>query len=116
MPAKKVCATSGCPRLVPKGTTYCPTHTRECEGRRGSATQRGYGQEHRALRADWQARIAGGQPVTCARCGHPIRPGEPWDLGHNDTRTAWTGPEHANSCNRSAAGRVGAAITNRREV
>ena len=103
-----------CHRLVPKGTTYCPTHTREYEGRRGGTTQRGYGRDHRLLRADWQARIDSGEPVTCARCGHPIMQGQAWDLGHTDDRSAWTGPEHANSCNRSAAGRAGAAVTNAR--
>ena len=110
MPAKKRCAR--CHRLVPKGTTYCTTHLREYEGRRGAPTQRGYGREYRTQRLEWAARIEAGERVTCWRCGHPIQPGTAWDLGHDDLdRAKINGPEHRR-CNRSAAGQVGAAITN----
>src|SRR5699024_5254833 len=63
MPAKKRCAR--CHRLVPKGTTYCPAHLREYEGRRGAPTQRGYGREYRTQRLEWAARIEAGERVTC---------------------------------------------------
>lgn len=106
MPALKVCATQGCPTLIPRGTTHCPTHAREYEARRGTRQQRGYGRDHDRLRAQWAARLTSSPtPIPCARCGHPIDPRTPWDLGHNDDRTQWTGPEHA-SCNRAAGGRA----------
>jgi hypothetical protein len=38
----------------------------------------------------------------CARCGEPIKPGSPWDLGHDDRDPRLhVGPEHA-VCNRGA--------------
>lgn len=63
--------------------------------------ERGYGAEHRRLRAEWAPRVAAGG-VRCARpgCGELIRPDEAWDLGHTDDRTGWVGAEHA-ACNRA---------------
>ena len=56
---------------------------------------------HQRERARWWRCMAAGETITCPRCGHPILPGQRWDLGHNDARDAWTGPEHAH-CNRAA--------------
>ena len=42
------------------------------------------------------------------RCRLPVTRGQAWDLGHNDRRDGYNGPEHA-SCNRKA----GAANSNR---
>lgn len=98
-----------CPRLIPAGTRYCPTHAREYEAKRGTSTQRGYGPTHQALRARWAPQVATGT-VRCWRCGELIRADEPWDLGHDDNdRSITRGPEHAARCNRSAAGRHGRA-------
>jgi hypothetical protein len=59
---------------------------------------RGYGQHHQTLRAQIAPQVAAGV-VNCARCGKPIRPGEPWDLDHTDDRTSYLGPSHRR-CNR----------------
>jgi hypothetical protein len=71
----------------------------------GLTTARGYGWRHQRVRAAWRPRVDAGL-VDCARCGEPIVPGEPWDLGHDDVdRSRYQGPEHR-ACNRSAgAGR-----------
>lgn len=75
-----------------------------------TTAQRGYGNSHQVERRRWAPKVDLGQ-VDCARCGEPLEPGRPWDLGHNDERTAWTGPEHT-VCNRRAGGANGAAVTN----
>ena len=68
---------------------------------RRTTTQRGYGTAHQALRQQWRPHVETGT-IHCARCRLPIRPGEPWDLGHDDhDRTKYTGPEHI-ECNRGA--------------
>lgn len=76
--------------------------------RPGSATDRGYGVAHQKQRRYWEPIVARGE-ASCARCLRGIAPTDTWDLGHNDDRTAWTGPEHS-TCNR----RAGAAVTNAR--
>lgn len=78
----------------------------------GSTTERGYGSQHQAERKRWEPMVARGG-VMCARqgpkcTGKPIDPGQPWDLGHNDARTEWTGPECV-PCNRGAGGSNGRA-------
>ncbi|MFE6733418.1 hypothetical protein [Microbacterium sp. NPDC057650] len=58
-----------------------------------------------------------GTEVRCWRCGRPIEPGMRFDVGHLDPDA---GPGRDNlapecvTCNRSAGGKLGAAITNAR--
>lgn len=70
----------------------------------GTTTARGYGWDHQTERKRWQHRLNRDGFLICVRCGQPITVGQPWDLGHNPQRTAWTGPEHM-SCNRADGGR-----------
>jgi hypothetical protein len=66
---------------------------------KSKTAQRGYGAHHQQVRRTWAPRVATGH-IDCYRCGHPIQPGTPWDLGHTTDRTDHTGPEHRH-CNRS---------------
>lgn len=71
---------------------------------RNDRESRGYGRRHIALRKRLEPIVAAGKAV-CARCGRPIAPDEPWDLGHDDfDRAKYRGPEHAR-CNRATAAR-----------
>jgi hypothetical protein len=82
------------------GKPRCPSHLR------GTTTQRGYGRDHRRLRARWAQRILSGEDVRCWRCRTPIRPGDDWHLGHDDhDRTLYRGPE-CEACN-CATNRIG---------
>jgi hypothetical protein len=72
--------------------------------RRAKTTYRGYGWKHQVLRQSAAREVDAGL-VACARCGKPIIPGEPWDLGHDDhDRSVYTGPEHRR-WNRATTGR-----------
>jgi hypothetical protein len=87
---------------------------REARRRRTKTSERGYGWRHQQLRRRVEREIAAewaaGRAVPCARgsackLGGWIRPGEPWDLGHNDRdRSRYNGAEHR-VCNRATAGR-----------
>ena len=101
----RVCSQPGCPNLIPKAGR-CTEHARAHEQARGTRQQRGYGNDHIKLRAQWKPRVEAGL-VDCARCHEPIHPTEQWDLGHkDDDRSKYSGPEHANQCNRAAGGRA----------
>jgi hypothetical protein len=67
---------------------------------RASTAERGYGREHRKLRAALLARWRPGDP--CARCGRGMWHKALIDLGHVDgDRTRYAGLEHR-WCNRGA--------------
>jgi hypothetical protein len=75
---------------------------KEADLNSGSTSRRGYGWTHQKLRNRWARDVARGE-VECARCGEPIWPEEPWDLGHVDgDKTRYAGPEHR-ACNRATA-------------
>jgi len=113
--AVRVCACVGCtghPGSCPELTTqrHCDTCRPVRERARGTRQQRGYGKAHDDLRARWKPKVEActvhcHAKVCVMPSGRLILPGQPWDLGHTDDRTAWTGPEHA-SCNRAAGGRA----------
>lgn len=86
--------------------------------RSGSREDRGYDYSHRQLREWWSTKIKAGEVVLChARIcleeQRRITPPMPWDLGHTEGRTAWTGPEHRR-CNRSEGATRGNKIPPRR--
>lgn len=73
--------------------------------KREGTTARGYGSRHQAERKRWEAKVKQGG-VMCARqgpkcTGQPLDPDQPFDLGHNDDRTGYNGPECI-PCNRGA--------------
>jgi len=101
--APKRCGRLGCSGY---GRPYCPTHTAEAQARANTAA-RGYGADHEAERARWQPMVDAGQATChaqpCWERDPRIAAGAPWHLGHNATRTAWTGPEHPRCNTRNAA-------------
>lgn len=66
-----------------------------------TTAERGYGAEHQRKREQWKPAVeAGGVNCAYEPCSEQIRPGTPWDLGHDDEdRSKYTGPEHR-ACNR----------------
>ncbi len=72
----------------------------------GSTVARGYGADHKRLRAQLQAVVDAGEAV-CWRCGRWINPEDPagWHLGHDDDdRSIYRGVEHVR-CNAGAPAR-----------
>ena len=60
-----------------------------------------YGWRHQQVRERMRQVDAG--LAVCARCGKPIVPGTPWDLGHVDgDPTQYQGAEHRR-CNRQSS-------------
>lgn len=67
---------------------------------------------YQQTRRHWRQLIDAGHPVTCRRCGRPIKPGQQFDLGHPDDATPGgpttnqaLAPEHP-ACNRTAGARA----------
>lgn len=100
----KPCLDCGVMSDQPRCPTHRAEHQRQRDAKRGSATARGYGRRHVAERNRWRPIVEAGG-ATCWRCGRPIDPSEPWDLGHDDNdRSKYKGPEHP-LCNRRTSGR-----------
>ena len=95
-----------CGRTFVPGTgqhRFCTPVCRERARGRGTRSPARYGNLHKKLRQAVAVQVASGR-VACVRCGGPIAPGEPWDLGHVDGGDGYAGPEHR-ACNRATAGR-----------
>jgi hypothetical protein len=75
-----------------------------------STSQRGYGYLHQQLRERLRPMVEAGM-VRCPRCGQFIEGGDRWELDHAPGKRGYLGPSHFR-CNRSAGGKIGAAITN----
>lgn len=71
--------------------------------RKGDAKERGYGYEHRRLRAALVATIEGRH---CTRCGRALKRGDDVDLDHTDDRLGYLGLA-CRSCNRAEGARKG---------
>jgi hypothetical protein len=100
-PASHVCPAPGCPALIPPGVKRCPTHQRDHEQRRGTRAARGYGPPHTRLRATLAPLLPQGV-LRCVTCGVTLT--DTFDLGHNDDRTGYIGPQ-CWPCNRGDGGR-----------
>jgi hypothetical protein len=89
-----------------------------------SSAARGYGYPHRKIRAALEPLVASGQARcqqglkgssgTCIHADRRILPGQAWALGHNDARTGYIGPVHADCNQRDGASRGGKVIAARR--
>lgn len=102
----RVCAPPGCPALIESGVRdgRCAQHRRAKDLARGTASARGYGRGHRALRTRYQRRMDAGETFTCWRCQTRIDPAH-WQLGlDDDDRSRYVGPECV-PCNAATAGR-----------
>lgn len=80
---------------------------------------RGYGYRHQQERRRLRPLVEAGnayctQPV-CLKPSRWIQPGTPWDVGHNDDRTAYTGPTHR-ACNQTAGASKGGKVTGKRNL
>ena len=99
----RVCPKPGCPTLIPAGSRYCSEHERAYDRARGTKRERGYGPEHRRLRAAIVASMQAGETIRCLDCGIALTP-TTFDLGHTDDRTGYRGALCAR-CNRADGGR-----------
>lgn len=92
-----VCAEPGCPVLTRQ--TRCEAHR---AARQVPRQARGYGAAHDAERRRYEALLEHGAVLTCATCPTEIRQGDTWDLGHNEDRSGYLGPQCV-PCNRATA-------------
>jgi hypothetical protein len=90
---------------------------RVCRTGQRTGRERGYNRAHELERERLRPSVEAGeahcaQPV-CHHDDRAIHPGEPWALGHNDDRTTWIGPVHAD-CNAADGARKARRIINNR--
>lgn len=81
--------------------------------RPGSATTRGYGQDHKDQRRAWDHKVKRGEgqchAVICLMPTRNIGPYDEWHMGHTPDRSRWTGPEHP-KCNTTEGATRGNAM------
>ena len=81
---RRTCAQRGCSReFIPKSSRHRYAWFTGRTKPRNPLHDVRHGRAHRQLRAVLASRVRAGLAV-CARCGEPIEPNEPWDLGHLD--------------------------------
>lgn len=78
--------------------------------RRGTTTQRGYGNTHQRTKDTHRPIVDAGMgwcnEVICLHDTRWINPQEPWDLAHDRVNGGYLGPAHRR-CNRSEGARYG---------
>jgi len=97
------CVVYPCPALIQRGQSRCPEHARQADQQRGSSTQRGYGTDHRRLRAEAIKR----QPW-CGRCGHTGSADNPLSADHVQPKSRGGASEAGNLqvlCHRCNSGK-----------
>lgn len=106
----KVCTQPGCGELVESGK--CVAHRREYDKARGSRAERGYGAEHKAMRA---ALLPDAYGTACIYCGNRMWPHENLVLDHTADRSGYRGIVHADYRDCPAGGNAaeGASRGNR---
>jgi hypothetical protein len=90
---------------------YCSARCRD--SRRGfastprvaSATERGYGAEHRKARAEWKSIVDAQGGIDCCLCGGWIGADEKWHLDHTPERDGYRGAAHPHCNVRDGASR-----------
>lgn len=72
--AHRACPTPGCPNTVPRQQPRCDRCTRAAEERRGTASERGYSNQHRTR---FREAVLARDPICTCGPEHPTHRGQP---------------------------------------